>query len=109
MSETVTTPSPREDLQEDPREDDGTAARVARILRDSVGVDGARIHPEARLVEDLGIDSLDRIELVFELESAFGIEIPDQAVAQVETVGDVVSRIDAVLDGGRAAGQGERG
>ncbi len=83
-------------------DDEGTAARVARILRDSLGVDGERIHPEARLVEDLGIDSLDRIELVFELESAFGVEIPDQEVARVHTVGDVVSRMDAALGGGRA-------
>lgn len=79
------------------RSDEGTGERVARILQDSVGVEAERIRPDARLVEDLGIDSLDRIELVFELESAFGIEIPDQAVAQVQTVQDIVSRIDAVL------------
>ncbi len=82
------------------RRDEGTGERVARILQDSVGVEAERIRPDARLVEDLGIDSLDRIELVFELESAFGIEIPDQAVAQVQTVQDIVSRIDAVLAAG---------
>jgi len=82
------------------RSDEGTGERVARILQDSVGVEAERIRPDARLVEDLGIDSLDRIELVFELESAFGIEIPDQAVAQVQTVEDIVSRIDAVLAAG---------
>ena len=79
------------------RRDEGTGERVARILQDSVGVEAERIRPDARLVEDLGIDSLDRIELVFELESAFGIEIPDSVITQVQTVGDVVSRIDAVL------------
>ncbi len=82
------------------RSDEETGERVARILQDSVGVEAERIRPDARLVEDLGIDSLDRIELVFELESAFGIEIPDQAVAQVQTVQDIVSRIDAVLAAG---------
>jgi acyl carrier protein len=79
-------------------QDEGTGARVARILRDSVGVAAERIQPDARL-DELGIDSLDRIELVFELESAFGIEIPDSVVTQVETVGDIVDRIDAVLGG----------
>lgn len=78
-------------------QEETTEATVARILRDSVGVEAARINPDARLVEDLNVDSLDRIELVFELESAFGIEIPDQEIAKVETVGDVVSRIDEVL------------
>lgn len=82
-------------------ESEGTDAKVARILRDAVGVDAELIRPEARLVEDLKIDSLDRIELVFELESAFGIQIPDQAIAQVQTVQDIVSRIDSVL---KAAG-----
>lgn len=80
--------------------DEDTGARVARVLRDSVGVEAERIRPDARLIEDLGVDSLDRIELVFELESEFGIEIPDDAVAQVQTVQDVVSRIDAALAGG---------
>ena len=83
------------------QEDGGTAARVARILRESLGVEADRIHPDARLVEDLGIDSLDRIELVFELEAAFGVEIPDQEVAQVQTVGEIVSRMDAALGGGQ--------
>ena len=83
------------------RRDEGTGDRVARILQDSVGVEAERIRPDARLVEDLGIDSLDRIELVFELEAAFGVEIPDQEVAQVQTVGEIVSRMDAALGGGQ--------
>lgn len=85
------------------REDEGTEATVVRILREAVGVDAERIRPEARLAEDLEIDSLDRIELVFELESAFGIEITDQSIVQVQTVGDIVSRIDAALGRGAAA------
>jgi acyl carrier protein len=77
--------------------EEGTEARVARVLRESVGVDPERITPDARLVEDLGVDSLDRIELVFELESEFGIEIPDQEIAQVQTVGDVVRRLEEAM------------
>ena len=76
---------------------EGTEARVARVLQESVGVDPARIAPDARLVEDLGIDSLDRIQLVFELESEFGIEIPDREIAQVQTVGDVVQRLEEAM------------
>ena len=71
--------------------------RVSRVLRESVGVEPGRIAPEARLAEDLGVDSLDRIQLVFELESEFGIEIPDQEIAQVQTVGDVVRRLEAAM------------
>lgn len=85
------------------RADEGTEDTVVRILREAVGVDPERIRPDARLAEDLEIDSLDRIELVFELESAFGIEITDQSIAQVQTVQDIVSRIDAALGRGAAA------
>ena len=83
-------------------EEETTEARVGRVLRESVGVDPERIAPDARLVEDLGIDSLDRIELVFELESEFGIEIPDQEIAQVQTVGDVVRRLEEAMARGGA-------
>jgi acyl carrier protein len=80
-----------------PRQVSGTAATVARVLSESLGVAADRITPEARLIEDLEIDSLDRIELVFALESAFGIEIPDSAIAAVRTVGDISDRIEAAL------------
>ena len=80
-----------------PAQGSGIAAAVARVLSESLGVAADRITPEARLIEDLEIDSLDRIELVFALESAFGIEIPDAEIAAVRTVGDVSGRIEAAL------------
>lgn len=80
-----------------PRQGSGTAATVGRVLSESLGVAADRITPEARLIEDLEIDSLDRIELVFALESAFGIEIPDSEIAAVRTVGDISDRIEAAL------------
>ena len=46
--------------------------------------------------DDLGADSLDSVEIVMRLEEAFDIEIPDDAVENVETVGDVVEAIQKV-------------
>jgi len=73
------------------------AGILAGILTGSLGVPADRITPEARLVEDLEISSLDRIELIFELESAFEIEIPDEAIVEVRTLGDIAGRIEAAL------------
>jgi acyl carrier protein len=50
------------------------------------------ITPESSL-EDLGLDSLDTITVVFELEDKFGISIPDDEVRSIRTVGDVIEGI----------------
>lgn len=48
------------------------------------------IGPETKLTEDLGLDSLDLVEIGMEIEREFGIIIPDSEVEQWETVGDVI-------------------
>ncbi len=83
------------------RDNPDVAATVAGILTGSLGVPADRITPEARLIEDLEISSLDRIELIFELESAFEIEIPDEEIVKVRTLGDISGRIEAALAQGR--------
>jgi acyl carrier protein len=50
------------------------------------------ITPESSL-QDLGLDSLDTITAVFELEDKFGISIPDEEVRSIRTVGDVIEGI----------------
>jgi acyl carrier protein len=50
---------------------------------------------DTRLREDLGADSLDLVELVFDLEQAFGVPLDEADVADLHTVGDVVRRLEA--------------
>lgn len=52
-----------------------------------------KIKPNALLREDLGIDSFEAIELIFEVEDKFGIDIPDQAMADVKTVQGIIDYI----------------
>jgi acyl carrier protein len=54
--------------------------------------------------EDLGMDSLDRITLLFELEQTFDISIPETEVQGIQTVGDVISRLGPYLAGTSPAG-----
>lgn len=58
----------------------------------------AEVRLESRF-EDLGMDSLDRITLLFELEQAFDISIPETEVQGIETVGGIVERLGSHLSG----------
>jgi len=70
---------------------DGTLqARVTAIISEQLGVDTSTLAPEANLLDDLGADSLDVVELVMALEEEFQIEVPDDHVENIRTIGDVV-------------------
>ena len=51
------------------------------------------MRPDANILEDLGADSLDVVELVMAIEEAFDIEVPDEDAEAMRTVGDVESYI----------------
>lgn len=52
------------------------------------------IQPDKRIGEDLGADSLSRVELVMRLEEVFGVKIPDDEALQLVTVGDVIKFVE---------------
>lgn len=59
-----------------------------------MGVSEDRIVPEASLLDQLGADSLDLVELAMNLEDQFGVTIDDADIGQLKTVGDVVAYIE---------------
>lgn len=69
--------------------------RVAKIIVDQLGVDPAKVVPEARFREDLGADSLDLVELIMAFEETFGGEISDEEAQSIKTVGEAVSYLEA--------------
>ena len=68
-------------------------SRVADIVVEQLGATKEEIVPEASFIDDLGADSLDTVELVMAFEEEFGIEIPDDAAENIQTVGDAVKFI----------------
>ena len=68
-------------------------AKVKQIIMDQLGVEASAVTPAASFVEDLGADSLDRVELVMALEEAFEVEIPDAEAEKIVTVQDAVEYI----------------
>jgi acyl carrier protein len=68
-------------------------ARVKSIIAEQLGVEEAQVSPEASLIEDLGADSLDTVEVVMALEEAFGTEIPDEEAEKIKTVQQIIDYI----------------
>lgn len=71
-----------------------TYEEVKKIVVDLLGVDEAKITPEARFREELEADSLDLVELIMAFEDKFGAEISDDDAQKITTVGEAVAYID---------------
>ena len=72
-----------------------TLERVQAIIVDLLGVDAAKVSPEARFREDLEADSLDLVELIMAFEEEFGGEISDEDAQKITTVGQAVEYLSA--------------
>jgi len=72
-------------------------SRLKKIVAEQLGVDESKIVPEARFTEDLNADSLDLVEMIMELEEAFGVEIPDEDAEKILTVQDALNYIEQKL------------
>ncbi|MFQ9424442.1 MAG: acyl carrier protein [Christensenellaceae bacterium] len=53
--------------------------------------------PDARIIEDLGADSLDVVELLSRLEDEYGVVIPDEDVENMKTVADVAATLEKIM------------
>ncbi len=67
--------------------------RVKKVTVEELGVKEDEVVPTASFTEDLGADSLDVVELVMAFEDEFSIDIPDDEVGEIKTVGDAVTYI----------------
>ena len=69
------------------------ADKVKAIIVDKLGVEEADVTATASFTNDLGVDSLDTVELIIEFEKEFGISIPDEEAEKISTVGDAITHI----------------
>ena len=70
--------------------------RLVDILHRISGADPAVITPDARLMEDIGIDSLGFYEILIEADTCFGIRIQEEQLLQFKTVGDIQSHLESL-------------
>lgn len=69
--------------------------KVQKLLAESLNIDDpSKITLESNVVQDLGADSLDMVEMLMSLEDNFGITVPDEAANELVTVGAIVKYIE---------------
>lgn len=69
--------------------------KVKAILAEQFDVDEDKITTETDLQEDLGADSLDVVDLLMSIEDEFEVEVPDEEIENIKTVGALVQYIEA--------------
>ena len=74
--------------------------RVIKIIVEQLQCQEEQVKPEAKFIEDLGADSLDIVELVMALETAFNTQIPDDDAEGLTTVGDAIKYVEEILGTG---------
>ena len=68
--------------------------KIKEILADQLDADIDTMTADTRIAEDLGADSLDVVELLMSIEDEYSVEIPDEAIESIKTIGDVVKYIE---------------
>ena len=69
--------------------------QIKKILVETMDIEEEKVTLDAKLKDDLNLDSLDSGELIMSAEEEFGIEIPDEDVMNFKTVNDIVNYIEA--------------
>ncbi|HEY4665623.1 MAG TPA: acyl carrier protein [Comamonas sp.] len=79
-------------------------ARIVEILQETFDIDPARITPQARLYDDLDIDSIDAVDLIVQLKPLAGKRLNAEAFKSVRTIQDVVDALyQLICEEGAAA------
>ena len=71
---------------------------IRRLLADQLDIDDDEITMESTLLEDLGADSIELVDLIMSVEEEYDIEVPDDAADEIRTVGDAVRYIENLVD-----------
>ncbi len=71
-----------------------TFERVQKIICEQLEIDSHLVTEDASISGDLGADSLDLVDLAMSIEEDFNLEVPDDVLDHIRTVGDIVKFID---------------
>jgi acyl carrier protein len=69
---------------------------LAEIVEEVTGIEPSEVTPEKSFVDDLDIDSLSMVEIAVQTEDRYGVEIPDEDLANLRTVQDAVDYIQKI-------------
>lgn len=71
--------------------------KIQAMLADALNLPLEKVSANAKIVDDLGADSLDVVELLSQLEDEFGVTIPDDEVENLVTVADVAAALEKLV------------
>ncbi len=71
--------------------------KVRAILCDQLDLEEDQVMMESSIVDDLGADSLDVVDVVMSLEEEFDVELPDENIENIKTVGDITKFIEEAI------------
>ena len=71
--------------------------KIQAMLAEALNLPLEKVTPDAKIVDDLGADSLDVVELLSQLEDEYGVQIPDDEVESLATVADVANAIEKLV------------
>ena len=74
--------------------------KVRRMIAEKLGIDLDDVKEDANIIEDLGADSLDLVDIVMYVEDTFGIRVEDEELEKIKTLKDIVDGIAKKLEGG---------
>ena len=69
---------------------------IKKLIVEELNVDEEKITMDAKLIDDLGADSLDAVELIMAIEEKYDIQISDEVAQSIQTVGDIVRYAEKV-------------
>ena len=72
--------------------------KLKDIIADQLSVEADEVTMDSNIQDDLGADSLDVVDLITTIEDEFDLSIPDEAVEEIKTVGDIVNYIEKNSD-----------
>lgn len=68
--------------------------KLKAIAVNDIGIDADKVKPESDIIKELGLDSLDIVDMLMKVEETFGVTIDDSDVVEMKTVADVVRFIE---------------
>jgi acyl carrier protein len=72
--------------------------KLKDIIAEQLSVEADEVNMDSNIQDDLGADSLDVVDLITTIEDEFDLSIPDEAVEEIKTVGDIVNYIEKNSD-----------
>lgn len=72
--------------------------KLIQIISEQLDIDVEKLSADTALTDDLGVDSLDIVEMLMTVQDEFDIEIPDEEVENLKTLGDVAKVVEKLAD-----------